>query len=537
MDDRGRRCSRVALLIALAAGCSRELEPPVAPFGGELAAALPSRDVIGMLRFAPGGAPAKAMLGFLRGVEEGQPVLRSFVTPPAAVLSLLADSAFAPADRPFVVVLLDTSVHGGFAAFAWSGGAEKFRAAARERGWIRGDPDEVELPDVVRVNGMLDTAIELARQQRREKEEEEGLEVVERAPYHLVERDGATLLLPARDGARNVLDSLARTHALDPAAGAADCFRFTLGPALHKSREHVDDMLTGGLSFALAGLRERGRARLGVNDEVMRDNFGQVWGRAWRLMRQLLDVADSIEHVFVQLEPDGAEIYLRADADGFFRKLLPIAHDVPIDALLEGAPMDADVLFASSLDASLIDDVEARWFASTRGVFQQERRRIRAARARRERDAEEGDEKPTFLDSFGGRCWIALSEAPSDAKLPVEARIFAQQVDEEGNEGLLRALVRTILPDGIFQGVQTASLLAYAAGRVPGGLIEVVGSKPSELLSSERRRLAAPETAQVPDGQPASGFLFLLGGGDDPFVLTGSSDADGVRLKVTVRRS
>ncbi len=509
-DHRWRSAARAALLSFCAAGvgCTRVATTPVAPFGGALAEPLPYRDVIGLLRFRPGEELVGPQVEWLLGGGGDSHLV--VLGPSVEILALLADSRFVPDDEPFAIVLLDSSVHGALAAFAWRGGAEPFRAAARARGLALPTPDQVELPGRGRIGGVEELTLEVALQIMSTLDDET-------VAYHIVERDGLTLLLPARDGARNVVETLERTRALAPESGRASLFRLELGAVVDEARDALRQAAMGAVSLQLSSW----------SDGPFPFNDWRLYGTAGNLIEALLDLTTSIDHLFAVVDDAGIELYLRAEEGGFFAHLLPMARNVPLEELLAGAPRDAPFVAAASFDPKVLADLPSIWESSTRGPFRRSHRRFRHYV-----DAEVvEDEQPPFLASFGGRAWVAL--APPDWS----ARIYAQLDDDATNEGPLAALLAAMLPHELLDELRKASLLFYGATRAPGGCLEVVGTDAAALLAQERERLSGPAPVVPPAGAPAEAFLVARvpsGPGDESrcYTLTMTRDAGGVRVRL-----
>src|SRR5688572_3607852 len=105
-----------AHLLASTTACGRagaSAEARVAPFGGELAAALPYQDVIGLARFRPGDLIAQQVFGDPEEMSSSGRL--GLLGPPVTVLELLVDPerTFLAPEEPFAILFLDTSVHGG----------------------------------------------------------------------------------------------------------------------------------------------------------------------------------------------------------------------------------------------------------------------------------------------------------------------------------------------------------------------------------------------------------------------------------------
>jgi len=530
------------LAIALAGSCRREARTPVAPFGDELAAPLPYRDVLGLIRFRPGGELSEVLA---RGAQEWPAVDGLGVLQPAArVLQLLADDErrFLAAEESIVILLLDGSVHGALAAFAWKGDSRRFRESARAAGLRLAGDDRVELPGRGRVDGVKDLAMDAARLRAvRELDRMGGGTLHEdasspRVTYHLIERDGVTLLAPARDGARNLFATLAATRALEGGASSPACVRLDVGRIVGEVRDELRNAAVAGVNFALH--RARADPRIGGGDDG--------WHSFYRLRRigvdlvdGLLDLAGSTAHLFSRWDRGRVEVYLLAEEEGFLRALLPLPRNRPIDELVAGVPGDATTAFALSLDPAVVPQVSAIWRATQRGFFQR-RRRPHRFDFEAGTEAAEAEEPAGFLASFGGRCWMALAEAPrigSGEGLPFTLRAFTELTDDDAREGLIPAVLREVLPKAWMETLRLASITAYRIQRVPGGCVEAISQQPGAVVASEGRRLADPEPLTVPWDGPREAFAFwtfALPGSAGPLTIALTRDERGIRGVLTL---
>jgi hypothetical protein len=537
------RCLRAARgsLVALAscgAACAPAERAAVAPFGGELASALPHRDVLGFVRFRPSDEFAR---GLAEVTASWPPAAALGVAGPLAAvldLALQEEPGFAGEDEPLVAFLLDSSVHGALAAFAWRGDAGRFRAKAREAGLPMPGLDLVLLPGRGRIQGIADVASDLMRLRRIEGEDEESAGADDRIPrvrYHLVERDGMTLLAPARDGVRNLLETLRVTRALDPGAGSGACLRIDLGRVVAELRDDLRNAMSPWIEFAIGELRVNGRER--------RRDRHETWNH-WRLHRQfhdlldaMLDLAASSEHVFIQIERGRVDLYLAGEAEGFLRRASRAVSNRPIEELVAGVPPDVDLAVAGCVDPKVVPEVPSIWRESRRGFFARRRRSPVTTVVVTADEEEEG----RFLDSFGGRFWIALSDAARDEEArgpPFELRVFTEFRDDEANEGLAAALLEELLPDAWLQAIRVASIGFYEPRRVAGGCLESIGPHPGAMAAREERRLADPEPLEVAwDGAQEAFFFARLRLPDAPeqaAALTLSRDERGVRAVLTL---
>jgi len=543
-----------ALAFALAAGgCGREPAEAVAPFGGALASAIPDRDVIGFVR-ARSDDPRLAWL--LDSIGEFEPAIAASVGGPLLHMARLArEGQLVAAGQPFALLLLDPSVHGALFGFAWRGAAAPFLARARADG-LRVDGERVWLPGAARVAG-VESVAQMAGSYLDERGEEGDAADppdVERPAtrYHLVERDGLSLLLPARDGAQHVAAALAATQLLDPATGDGFCARLELGAVLDQSREEVRNHVA---SFASSAIWRFSDETFGRGDDressrrAARDAYFSIWRVARDLIHGSLDWLIAIDHLLVREEAGRCDLFLRAGRGEFFEKTLDAWAPRPPAELLAGAPADAKWLLAAAVDPAVVGGLPERWRALRRT-------RPRGSFDRHDDDAEE---RVPFIESFGGRLWLAVAPPPDGPRAPSlldllpigrkpEAesagargdeqclRLWAELRDEENSGGLLASVIEEAVPPNLLPVVRLAAVPLYSVERLGGGCVEVVGSEPASLIAAERERLRAPPAAvawKLPAGAPERASVvgrFALPERAEPGWLALQRDARGLWL-------
>lgn len=558
-------------LAASLSGCGQRPPDPVAPFGGALATTLPYRDVIGFLRFRPDNPRRPAWLGSM-GAEATEAAMRSLAGPPLFVLQAARAGSLLPAGGSLAVLLLDPSVHGALCAFAWRGDAAEFLGHARVAG-IRVEGSRVWLPGRGRVEGFNELARDVATsalslQRMHDDASDRTAEGLATIRYEVIEQDGLALLLPARDGAMHLLAALRATQLLDPATGDGACLRLELGAAASEMKKELRDQL---MNFASSSIWEYAFQNSGESG----------WRRAHELYDPLFDVAQnaiygaiealvSIEHVFVQEVGDRFDLFVRAEPGKFFGEASTIWVDRPWSELLAGAPPTAPLLVATALDAATVGELPAMLRRAQDEAFGRGGGRRRRSRQRAlEAAADEANERAraatvevvavdeSFLDTFGGRLWLAVGPPPERVRSPslLDAlgfgkarpgsgdgltpdatdaasddaasdpwcgRLFTEFTDEEASHGAVDALLNDMLPDSVMTLVRAAVVPTdlYSVQRVERGCIEAVGSEASGIANAERIRLETENAAafDVPAGMPdrASALLRFAPEGDAP---------------------
>jgi hypothetical protein len=493
-NDRWRRvaCSRrvaFALLIAAATfSCRRADEGPVADFGGALATALPHDDVVGLLRLAPADATTDLLTKQAASAARLFAVLR----PAATMLELERDRPFLAASEPLVVLLLDPSVHGALAAFAWRGAPDRFLASVRAAGLVVGTGgDVVDLPGRGRELGLEAMASDLLV----EVQPGGGVEPanVPRVRYHLVERDGCTLLMPARDGALHLADTLAATKVLDESTGRDPCLRLAIGRVV----EQLGSEPWERLDFAIRSALDHSIGRPFVQrlfaprpDELVwrTPEYRRARRQAYQLVQGTRELLESTDELFVLLRrrDDGgeAEVALHAASGRLLDRVVHFAVDQPLASLVAGLPDGAATIGAFSCDPKRFGDVERAWLAATR---------LPGARPLRDVDAARSDDAaPEFLATFGGRVW--LSHARRDGAPETYVRLFTQLVDDDANEGLLRASIRSLVSAKQYERLAPWLAFGCIPVRVEGGCVEHVGleAAAAKVAPPSRTPLALP---------------------------------------------
>lgn len=503
------------MLALLPLGCARERSAPVAPFGGALATALPHRDVLGFLRFDPRSETAGALLGELDGAPEA---LRATLAGPSLfVLEAARDGQLVAPGESLALLFLDPSIHGAFVGFAWRGSGETLRAAARAA-TLALDGEAIALPGRGRIEDFSSVMMSTMSAMRSAEDESRELPTVR---YHLVERDGLSLLLPARDGVAHVLATLQATQLLDPATGNDACLRFELGAAVGEAKQDLHEWLAGALQGSL--LDDSVTSRL-VGEEAQEQRWDVYWElreAARNASSVALDLAMSVEHLFVMQRGPRIDVYLRKEAGRFLAKASAALKMRPVAELLTGTPIDAPVVLAGSLDPAAVGQLPETWRTSRSSM-----RRNRRPRGTRFDGAPDlatlESDAPPFLDSFGGRFWIAVGPPPSDAaaapslverllgarapqgdpavaaasESPLDglcAVAFGELRDERAQQGLLAALLEGLFDEGTMQYLRKAALAVYSVQRASGGSLEAVGTNASGSVRSAVARLAQPQ--------------------------------------------
>ena len=549
-DLRARVASVLVAGCALVA-CARSVRPPVAPFGGALATPLPHADVIGLVRTTPSDDACKLLQ---QGLAAAGPLI-SVLEPAGCFLAMQKKSGFLRTDQPFALFLLDTTVHGALVGFAWRGDAEAFLAEAKKEGRASGDGQIVFLDGRARIDG-LDDLMEDALRRRRRGDSDEPLVVadpqsIDGVRFHVVERGGTTLLVPARDGVGHLLDTLAATRLLEPETGDASLLRLELGAVVGEMR----DFLINWSQLAFSGLASKATAQLNDNPELQRKlgHASQDFTNNeldWRLVepfydlsRASIDLGESLNHLFVLRDGASVDLFLQARAGAFGDQLLPLSRNLPLKELLAGAPAEAPLLVAEACDPKRIGDGRSIWEATRDDPFGERRRRNRrrfvrgAGHVSVESDVgaeESGEDEATFMKSFGGRQWLAVDVGASQS-----FRLFSSMVDDECSEGALFAAARRLLTPEELKAAQLAALRYYAPTRVTDGLLEVVGLEASDIVSAEAERIERNADVAIPDGALDPAFLYArLAGmpesdGSESLLLTMAAGDHGLHVRVT----
>ncbi|MBL8840978.1 MAG: hypothetical protein JNL90_05535 [Planctomycetes bacterium] len=504
----------VALLALLPLGCARERSAPVAPFGGALATALPYRDVLGFLRFDPRSETAGALLGELDGAPAA---LRATLAGPTLfVLEAARDGQLVAEGESLALLFLDPSVHGAFVGFAWRGSGEPLRAAA-QAARLALDGEAVALPGRGRIEDFSSVMMSTMSAMRSDDASREAPTV----RYHLVERDGLSLLLPARDGVAHVLATLQATQLLDPATGRDACLRFELGAAVGEAKQDLHSWLGGALQGVLLD-DSLTSSLVGEGAEQQRwDIYWDLQRVAWNAANVALDLAMTVEHLFVLQRGPRIDCYLRKEAGRFLARASAALRMRPVAELLAGTPIDAPVVLAGSLDPAAVEQLPETWRASRSSM-----RRGRRPRGMRFDGAPDlatiESDAPPFLDSFGGRFWIAVGPPPADAAAAPSlldrlmgarapqgdpavggadeaaldslcAIAFGELRDERAQQGLLAALLEGVFDEGTMQYLRKAALAVYSVQRASGGSLEALGTNASGIVRSAVARLTQPQ--------------------------------------------
>lgn len=505
----------VALLALLPIGCARERGAPVAPFGGALATALPYRDVLGFLRFDPRSETAGQLLDELDGVPAA---LRATLAGPSLfVLEAARAGRLVAEGESLALLFLDPSVHGAFVGFAWRGSGEPLRAAA-QAAKLALDGEAIALPGRGRIEDFSSVMMSTMSAMRSAEDDAREAPTVR---YHLVERDGLALLLPARDGVAHVLATLQATQLLEPATGSDACLRFELGAAVGEAKQDLHSWLGGALQGAL--LHDSLTSSL-VGEGAQQQRWDIYWDLqqvAWNAANVMLDLAMTVEHLFVLQRGSRIDCYLRKEAGRFLAQASAALRMRPVAELLAGTPLDAPVVLAGSLDPAAVQQLPETWRASRSSM-----RRGRRPRGTRFAGAPDlatmESDAPPFLDSFGGRFWLAVGPPPSDAaaapslverllgarapqgdpavaaasESPLDglcAIAFGELRDEAAQQGLLAALLEGLFDEGTMQYLRKAALAVYSVQRASGGSVEALGTNASGIVRSSVARLAQPQ--------------------------------------------
>lgn len=547
---RSRVYAWAVLAAVLAAGCAPQEGPPIAPFGGRLAAAMPHRDVVGFARFDPRHEWLTSLVG---GAWDG---VRSAVewthAGPIAFVLAAAAAGDVASEGPFVTLFLDPSVHGSFFGFAWRGGSERLRARVEAAG-RRAQGEVVELPGLGLIEDFDDLlagarGAHVLRRSPRVRIEVDG-RVIEPAPhdlapipvdprdappvlsYRLLERDGLSLLIPARDGLAHVLETVDACGLFAPETGDAPCLRFALGAALRGMKRELRNWLSlmaWSASNAIDWDLPQG------DDDQRQDLIWELQWRVQQLAQDAFDVVGDVDDLFVLGGGRRCDVFLRSALDPGEAAERPVWRDLALADLLEGAPPDAQLAAAISVDPEALAERADGWSVGEGRHFGRRgpRRRRPPQPVEATASIESGAE---FLDSFSGRAWFALAQAPRAEPGLLErlgiggartdgtaadddaagggglaVRVFAGMHDDRAQEGLLAALLRSQLSTGAMQWVRAAALAVHTVQRVPGGALEVVGSNKGAVLDAEARRRARPAVRlAVPRDAPERACAFF----------------------------
>lgn len=531
------------------AGCKRVESEPVAPFGGPLATPLPYPDVLGYLRCVPDDPGTRALLSSSYFSETSESLV-SVLGPANAMLSLLRGRSFVAPGGAFAVLFLDSSVHGALCGFAWRGDAESFRVAARAAGFAVPSPDRVELPGHGRTKEFQMVMDGLRRRMGNNTDTETDEEVnpdderPQSVTYHLIEDATGLLLIPARDGRRNIAATLASAHALDPDLPPSCAFEFDVGRAVREVRGELSDHLHNGLNIAFMKFNE------GLAARHLNWDYWSFYEMTHDLLEGTLDALSSIDHVFVQLDSVSAELYVRAANGRFFDRLLATLKNRPVAELLADAPPDAGALLAASVDPKRIVRVPEIWRDSQSRTFRHRRITVRrfgrrsAVVPNADDDADATEELPSFVDSFGGRIWAAVPPMDVDGEgFDGTVTLFEELVNEDAQKWLVQSLAEALLPASMRAAWTAYSLLSHRTARVPGGGIEVIGANAGDRMKFERTRLEgrAPDSAgvELPNGVPSEACLLGLLQSTPlgpSITLTATRDERGLRARLLLRR-
>ncbi len=400
---------------------------------------------------------------------------------------------------------------------AWRGGSAALREAARVAG-LAIDGDAIALPGRGRVEDFSTVMFSTMSAMRGSEDEERESPTVR---YHLVERDGLALLLPARDGVAHVVAALRATQLLDPATGGDACLRFELGAVVGEAKQDLHSWLGSALQGMM--LDDSVTSQL-VGSDARQQRWDVYWDLqqvAWTSANVLLDLGMTVEHLFVQQRGPRVDLFLRKEPERFLARASAVLQMRPIAELLADAPIDAAVVLAGSLDPALVEQLPATWRDSRNQM--RRGRRPRGMRFAQGSDvATMESDAPPFLDSFAGRFWIAAGPRPPEAaaapsmleKLlgarapeadlgdddasnsPIDelcAIAFGELRDERAQQGLIAALLEGVFDEGTMQYLRKAALAVYSVQRAAGGSIEAVGSGASGIVRSAVARLEQPQ--------------------------------------------
>ncbi len=500
----------------LLCGCARPPTPAVAPFGGRLAQTLPYLDVLGFLRVRPADPAVSAWLD--RTVELPKALRETLAGPALFVLEAARHADLIAPDQSLALLFLDPSVHGAFLGFAWRGGGEKFRSIARAAG-LAMDGESIALPGRGRIEDFATLVFDTMGSMRRDDDKADVAAPTVR--YHLVERDGLSLLLPARDGAAHVAATLATTGLLDAETGPEACLRFELGAAVSEAKQDLQQWV-GNMVSSMVLNQSFAQDLIQREGEQRWDVYSDLQMAAWNATQVVLDAAVSVEHLFLLQRGPRFDLFLRSEAGRLLDSVSGLWRERPVAELLAGAPSDVPILLAASVEPEVVGELPDRW---ERDFDARARRRMRRAQREAARAAAlptvESDDAP-FLDSFGGRFWVAVGPPPADAveeKSLLErmglgparepageapsppsgeesgamvARVWGELRDDRSSEALLAATLDGLFSEATMQYLRMGALAFYSVQRGGGGCVEAVGAKASAVVRSEWKRLEAP---------------------------------------------
>jgi hypothetical protein len=513
----------VACVAFGAAACRRAPAVRAAPFGGDLAAPLPHADVLGFV----GAVPSRDGRWLLQSV----PLPAGFdltttpvVAPVLAMTKLAVDHPFVARDAALAILFLDPDVHGAIAAYAWRGSAAAFEATARGAG-LRFDGDgRLLLPGSGRSHE-IEVLTEAAREHARRggDDDEAPSRELERSyvPHAIVERDGIVLVLPARDGARNLFDTLAATGLLDADPARLPCLRLESGRVLARFRSLVSDLFEVGVGQLVP-----------IDWSHWDESTLRTRARLFRTVSGLVEALASIDEIFACRDGGRWRANLRMRPGSFGAGLLDVAVDGPPAELVADAPLDS-AFVAGRFDPDGVASVSER-FDRTRDGFlrtmrvEQVRAAPRGGRPALDEAEEERARFAEFLASWTGRFWVAGSidgsrvtapRAGAEFKFEADAiggtqlaLLFERKADADAT-GFVPMVVATLVPKPWRAPIMLASILVYRPVTVERGLLEVVASGPDATVRSTRMRMDAGRSSLAPGPEEAFLVVHVPGGG------------------------
>lgn len=515
------------LLTLLFTACSGETEgAPEAPFGGDLSRPLPYSDVHGLLRLYPGRPAWTGFHALVDGVRER--VNGSPLEPLVNIADTLLDGEWLSAGSPLVILFLDPAVHGAMFGFAFQTERARFLQAVDAAPWMRHEDDGNTIVVARRPRQrLLDLLPSPTRMMQSEAEEQPPVVVEDpwfegsTLRYSLVEDGDHWMLLPQRDGRRNVARVLEVTGVLNGSVDGADYFRLEVGTLLERSREDLRWAVCTPL-MALAHNHDFSDFR----------RFRRQQRRLLTVAEFLLDAAESIEEVYALESDTEWALYLRLRPGSLLDDLRQCLPETETDQLLADAPQ-GQVVFGVSLDADRLEQLGER------------------IRGKLRVDGE--DREPAATQGFE-RLWLSGSLLSGPSLRGLLARPEAADSVDEGDrfEAAVSGLSEVIAPffgselaprvnreigSGTTLGlVESGDVeVPLSFGFLPGRWVAALADEPEAMVREELARLEEdPGTRwqrHVSFPERASGVLFLQVG----WTLVGALDADNSGLLLTLR--
>lgn len=441
--------------------------------------------------------------------------------PAFALLRLAGERGVVAGGGCVALLLLDTDVHGGFAACAWRGDADALRAAARAAQIPFDDEGRLLLPGRGRARD-FDLLIDATRRQAQHGDALPSEVVMSsaggrqretpRVPYSIVGRDGVVLALPSPDGERNLFDTLEATGVLDVEAARRPCLRLAVGRISDRFRATASALLDTAIETLMP-----------IDRQHFDLSFWRARSRAAVVAQGLLDALCSVDEIFVQREAALWRAYLRMRPGTFGATLLDVAVNGPVAELLADLPDGSDWI-AGRLDPDALQAVPDDWERGRTNVLSRmhSRRSPSVWSSRFDDELKREQESATaFLTSISGRFWMAgsIDASRADRKSDDDAvdadaigstrlALFFEKRPDAEPVGLLTTLVDTLVPRAWRDAIRIGSALVYRPSPQRRGLLEVVAKEPDrvvkETVAAMKRGGVAP-----PAAAPAEAFLAL----------------------------